>query len=115
MRKWIISDSQAAWPQSVVYVHILQLAVRMHQRLPRVLWIERITKLFLANLERVAKYFLFAQLTVRIDGAPAASGGGVPRELHPELPRFISFAPLRACPLACFSAHPKKLLFSKCR
>ena len=73
-------------------------------------WIERITKLFLAKLGRVAKYFLFAQLTVRIDGAPAASGGGISRELHPELPRFISFAPLRACPLACFSAHPKKLL-----
>ena len=79
--------------------------------MPPVVWIERITKLFLAKLERVAKYFLFAQLTVRIDGAPAASGGGVASKLYPELPRFISFAPLRACPLACFSAHPKKLLF----
>ena len=69
------------------------------------------TKLFLAKIERVTKYFWFAQLTVRIDGAPAASGGGVYRKLCPELPRFISFAPLRACPLACFSAHPKKLLF----
>ena len=97
------------------HVLTVQLAWWRTRILPLAVWIERITKLFLAKIERVTKYFLFAQLTMRIDGAPTASGGGGASKLYPELPRFISFATLRACPLACFSAHPKKLLFSKCR